>query len=381
MKKNPFVRISALLLTLLLTLSALSSCGFLTAGFNFDVDFGGGTEKSTEAEENVTPLPEGASFSIHFIDVGQADAILIRCDDQTMLIDGGNAEDSNVIYSVLKANQITHLDYIVCTHEHEDHAGGLLGALTAATVGTAIIPLEQPINGNKSDRYIKFLNKVKETGGTLQVAKKGQTFNLGSAGVTVLAPIAETDDVNETSVVLRVVFGKTSFLFTGDAGRVSEKAMLDAGVTLKSTLLKVGHHGSAGSTTYNFLKEVDPEVGIIMVGTGNTYGHPTEAALSRLRDADVTLYRTDLQGDIFVTSDGEKLTVTTKRNAVTPVNPTDTGETRQGVSEYAAIGNLNSKVYHTPTCSNLPAEANRIYFTTNEEAEQAGYKPCGSCHR
>ena len=151
---------------------------------------------------------------------------------------------------------------------------------------------------------------------------------------------------------------------------------------LASTLLKVGHHGSSTSTSYRFLREVAPKYGVISVGTDNEYGHPTETVLSRLRDADVTLYRTDLQGDIICRSDGTDLTFTTAKNNGVPTNPTESDRTESdsaAVTEYAYIGNLSSKLFHETDCSSLPGEANRIYFTSREEAIAAGYTPCGRC--
>jgi len=146
--------------------------------------------------------------------------------------------------------------------------------------------------------------------------------------------------------------------------------------------LKVGHHGSNTSTSYRFLRFVAPEYGVISVGTDNDYGHPTETILSRLRDADVTVYRTDLQGDIICTSDGKNVTFTTKKGSGVITNPTESDRTESdsaAVTEYAYIGNLNSKLYHKPTCSSLPGEENRIFFTTKAEAEAASYTPCGKC--
>ena len=323
-------------------------------------------------------VPENSSFAVHFIDVGQADAALIVCAGQTMLIDGGNAEDSNLIYSYLQKQKITHLDYVVCTHAHEDHVGGLSGALTAATVGTVLAP----VTDYDSKVFQNFVAKARERGREITVPRAGDVYQVGDATVTVLGPQKAYDETNDTSIVLRVVFGKTSFLFTGDMESSAEKDLLEAGVELKSTVLKVGHHGSTTSTSYQFLRAVAPTYGVISVGTDNQYDHPNEDVLSRLRDADVTLYRTDLQGDIICTSDGANVTFTTQKTTDQPINPTEPDKSGSGdasVTEYAYIGNLNTKTYHLPTCAHLPAEKNRIYFTTKEEAIEHGYTACGSC--
>jgi competence protein ComEC len=171
-------------------------------------------------------------------------------------------------------------------------------------------------------------------------------------------------------------------LFTGDAERDAENAILENGVDISCDLLKVGHHGSETSTSYRFLREVAPTYGVISVGVGNSYGHPHEEPLSRLRDADVKLYRTDLQGDVICKSDGVNLTFTTAKNSGAITNPTDPDRTESdtaAVTEYTYIGNVSSKKFHAPDCKSLPDESNRIWFTTREEAVSAGYSPCGNC--
>ena len=256
-------------------------------------------------------LPEGSSFAVHFIDVGQADAILVLCDGKTMLIDGGNKADSNLMYAYLQKHNISHLDYVIGTHAHEDHIGGIAGALQYATVDTVYCPTKS----YSTQAFKNFVKAVNNRGANIEIPTIGTTFNLGSAVCTILAVNTDNKDLNNTSIVMRVVYGENSFLFTGDAEDVVEKKLLESGVTLKSDVLKVGHHGSNSSTTYTFLREVMPEYAVICVGSDNTYGHPTENTLSRLRDADVTTFRTDKQGDIICVSDGKNITFNPSRNA------------------------------------------------------------------
>lgn len=336
------------------------------------------TEQTT-AHEGVGGAPLDSDFEIHFIDVGQADAALVISGGKTMIIDGGNAEDSNLIYSYLKKQGITHLDYVVCTHAHEDHVGGLSGALTAATAGQVLAP----VTDYNSKAFRNFVAKAADRGCAVKVPEAGDRFLLGEAEVTVVGPLKTYDDPNNTSIILRIVYGSTSFLFTGDMESDAERDLLDAGVTLNSTVLKVGHHGSDTSTSYRFLREVAPTFGVISVGTDNQYGHPHDIVLSRLRDADVTLYRTDLQGDVICRSNGVKVSFNTAKNNGTVTNPTESDRPESDtavVTEYAYIGNVNSQIFHTPECSSLPAETNRIWFTTRDEAVSAGYSPCGRCH-
>ena len=256
--------------------------------------------------------------------------------------------------------------------------GGLAAALTYADAGTVYCP----VTSYNSKAFQNFSDKAAARGKELIKPDPDTVFALGSAQVTVLAPRADYSDNNNKSIVLRIVYGETSFLFTGDAARESEADMLASGAVLKSTVLKVGHHGSESSTTYPFLREVDPDYAVISVGKGNSYGHPTDEALSRLRDAGVTVYRTDLQGDIICTSDGKTVTFATQRNSDAVTNPTETdssGSDTQAGAEYAYIGNLNTKKFHLPTCGNPPEENNRIWFLTRQEAIDAGYIPCGIC--
>ena len=226
---------------------------------------------------------------------------------------------------------------------------------------------------------VKYLD---QQGTSITVPSVGDTYSLGEASVTVLGPTKDYDETNDTSIVLKVQFGSTSFLFTGDQEADAEKDLIASGADLKADVLKVGHHGSNTSTSYQFLREVAPEYAVISCGTDNQYGHPHSETLSKLRDADCTVYRTDLQGDITCVSDGTTLTWTTaKRASDAEVNPTTADGSGQNSTDTTGtyIGNINSQVFHKPTCNSLPAEQNQIQFSSREEAVSAGYTPCGRC--
>ena len=194
----------------------------------------------------------------------------------------------------------------------------------------------------------------------------------------VLLSVTGYSETNNTSLVLRIDYGSTSFLLTGDMEKTAETDLVNSGANLKADVLQVGHHGSSTSTGYLFLNVVLPEMGVISCGTGNKYGHPHEETLSILRDAKVDVYRTDLQGTITIGSDGQNFTVGTEHFVPdSQLNPTDPSSS--STAQQAYIGNVNSKKFHLPTCPNLPAEKNQVLFSSYDEAIAAGYTPCASC--
>ena len=345
-----------------------------------------------------------STFSIHFIDVGQADAALVECDGKYMLIDGGNKEDSNVIHSVLKKADVKHLEMVVGTHAHEDHIGGLPGAYSYTTADITLCPVES----YNSDAFRDFAEYAEKNGGGITVPSVGDSYKLGSATVTILG-VNGGSDTNDTSIVLKIQYGETVFLFTGDAEREAEQAILASGADLSATVLKVGHHGSETSTSYLFLREIMPAYAVISVGKGNTYGHPTEDALSRLRDAGAKVYRTDLQGDIRCTSDGKTVSLEVERNADADTLAPAANNTQSSSSDTKNdsktepaptpdptpapqpdpvpdgpyyILNTGSKKFHESDCDSADEilSSNKEYYTgTAEELMEKGYSPCGNC--
>ena len=329
-------------------------------------------EQSGLVLDTISELSDDSEFIVYYLDVEQAAAAFIICDGYTMLIDGGDVGSSSLIYSFLNRHEIDHLDFIVNTHPHADHVGGLAGALNrVSSVGT-VFGSATEYDTRAFENFVKYLH---EHGVDITIPKAGDSFLLGSALIEILAPVRNYNDVNNNSIVLKITYGETSFLFKGDAERESEIDILEAGYDVSATVLKVSHHGSDTSTTYPFLRAVMPEVAIISVGQDNQYGHPHDNLLSRLRDADVTIYRTDLQGDIIITSDGYNITVVTQRNFDIITNPTEAV-----VEEFTHIGNSNSKKFHRPDCHTLPAEHNRVELASRQHAVDDGFEPCGNCN-
>ncbi len=269
--------------------------------------------REEKAQKAAAALPEDSTFEICFFDVGEADSALVECDGHYMLIDGGLPESSDFLYSYLETYSIRHLDYIVCSHAHIDHVGGLAGALKYASVGTAFAPVAE----YESRSFNSFLRYLNAHGGSITMPEPGDAVMLGSARVTFIGPVdkelAELN-ANNSSIILRIEYGATSFLFTGDAEIAEELSVIDSGQTLKSTLLKVGHHGSYTSSTTDFLNAVLPEYAVISAGKDNEHGHPHDVVLERLSEYCKKVYRTDLDGEIVCRSDGKKLSFETERN-------------------------------------------------------------------
>ena len=350
-----------------------------------------GTAQTESVTKTITPKDttdySEHSFAVHYIDVGQGDAALVLCDDKTMLIDGGKPHASSIIYTYLKNLNIDYLDYIVASHADDDHIGGLSAPLAKMKVGNVLAPETEA----DTRSYESLKNKTAEQGLTITHPKPGECLDFGSSKIEFYGPITESkSDRNNGSVVMKIIYGDTSFLFTGDAEREEEQEILNAGYDLSATVLKVGHHGSKNSTTYPFLREIMPKYAVISVGD-NSYGHPTEDTLSRLRDADVIVYRTDIQGDIIAISDGKNVTITTKKNENAQTNPTENEKStsaqnsenaiNQKICEY--IGNANTKKFHYPECGAVSQmkEKNKVYLNcTRDEAIKDGYTPCGRCN-
>lgn len=328
---------------------------------------------------------------IHFLDVGQADAAILQCGDEVMMIDGGESSESSLIYSYLtKTLGITRIDYMIATHPHADHIGGLSGALNACSVEVVY----SPVTSYDSKQFSSLVKYTQKQGRNLTVPEVGDSFTFGDAQVQFLSPSQTYSNINDCSIVVRITHGSNTFLFAGDAEWDAEHDMLLSGYDLSATVLKVGHHGSDTSTSYVFLREVMPQYAVISCGEGNSYGHPTEAVLSRLRDAGTQLFRTDLQGDIVCVSDGNELTFAVEKNTdyesiwqgadsdVSVLPPAYEEAEKPDSSAAVYIGNKKSKKFHYASCSSVKdmKEKNKVELNTREEAIEKGYVPCKNCN-
>lgn len=258
--------------------------------------------QSAEDRKNTVTVPMDGLY-VHYIDVGQGDSELVCCNGEYMLIDAGEPDASDAVLEYLDRHGIDKLDYLVCTHSHSDHCGGLDAVVESLEVETVFT---SPYAGD-SPSYEIFTDAVYDAGLELTVPELGESYRLGEASFSFIGPVEDYDNTNDDSLVMRLEYGDTSFLFTGDMTAKAEKDLINDGASLRCDVLKVGHHGSSGSSCYQFLYEAQPGIGVISCEKGNSYGHPHEETLSRLDDADVTVYRTDLEGSIVIFSDGMKV--------------------------------------------------------------------------
>lgn len=310
--------------------------------------------------------PGRRGMTVHFLDVGQADCALVECGGEFLLIDGGNVDDGRLVVSYLEQLGVEQLQTVICTHAHEDHAGGLAAVL-------AVFPTERvycPTRTYSSRYFENFLNYVDQQRLEITLPVPGDSFSLGGARVTILGPVKSYPEPNDTSIVCRVDFGENSFLFTGDMEKTAETDLVESGAFLNCDVLKMGHHGSDTSTGYWFLREVDPEYTLISVGADNSYGHPHEEPMSRLRHQGTVVLRTDRLGTVLAHCDGTDITFTWEKQNASPENVVYTG---------IYIGNSKSLRLHSQECGSLPGEKNRVEFATIQEALDAGYTLCTGC--
>lgn len=274
------------------------SCVLLFSGCTYS-DYGTDSESDNQEE-----------IQVHFIDVGQGDSSLIITDDFTVLIDAGEKGCGEIVNSYLAEHNIENLDYIIATHPHSDHIGGLPEVISQNDVGTVIIPHISDDKIPTTKIYGQFLQAIDDKDCKLEEAYTGEVINLGIAEMKVLAPVNDDySDLNNFSVVTELEFENVRFLFTGDAETKSENEIIDSGMLESADVLKVGHHGSSSSSGEAFLDIVKPEYAVISCGEGNSYGHPNEDTIERLLKYTDSIYRTDLQGNIVFTSDGTDIEV------------------------------------------------------------------------
>lgn len=293
-----------------------------------------GSEHNTEINESLT----GKNLTVHFLDVGQADSALLEFNGKTILIDAAEQDQGKNIAEYLHARGISRLNYVVATHPHSDHIGGMETILNE-------FPVENFIDSgypHTSKTYENMLNTIDGKNIPFQVAKKGEKIELDSAlNIEILNPDSQySDELNENSIVLKISYGEVSFLLMGDAGLETEERIMKAGDNLDSNILKVGHHASTSGSGESFITAVSPEVSVIEVGAGNDYGHPHAEVLERLQKVS-RVFRTDLDGTITITTNGLTYSVTTEKTGTSAGTPEKTG-TKETSDENGAYSSTTS---------------------------------------
>lgn len=387
-------------------------------------------EPEEPKEPEKEPLKEIRDLKVHFIDVGQGDSILIQLPNgETALIDAGSKDSGELVVEYLKKQEVKEIDYLIASHPHKKHIGGLPEVIKSFDVNNIYIP---DISRDTED-YKKLLSAIKEKDLDKNITKAEDTLiDLDGLSFTALAPDEniDDDDLNNHSIVLKLTYKNNSFLFTGNAEAKSEQSIIDNDYDLRSSVLKVAHYGSNTSTTDQFLEKIKPNHAIISVNSDNKYGYPNKAVIDKLTNSNAKIHRTDEKGTIVFTSNGTELKVEfkktkqAKKENAPPKQKTEkpketTKETKQNVSQSSQTqtskkkssqssssgsnksggggsGNTASKPkppetdnvaevyitetggkYHTGGCRYLKKSKIPISL---QKAKSQGYEPCGVCH-
>ena len=247
------------------------------------------------------------TLDITYLDVGQADSILIQNEGHNMLIDAGNNEDGPLLVQYFKEQNITKFDYLITTHPHEDHIGGMDDIIN----NFDIEKIYMPDITTTTKTFLDVLEAIEKKNMTYDVPNINQNFTLGNTLFQVIYTGNDKKNLNNSSIILKATFKNTSYLFTGDATSEVEKKILNKDI--QATVLKVGHHGSKYSTTTDFLNKVNPKYAIISVGKNNSYNHPNQVTINKLEKKNIEIHRTDQEGSIFLKSDGKTINITSKK--------------------------------------------------------------------
>lgn len=364
--------------------------------------------------------PDGYSqepLEVHYIDVGQGSATLLKSGRHAMLIDTGDSDQGTKIQLYLTKQGVENLDYLVLTHPDADHIGGAPVIITKFGIGQLFLSNYE--KDNKTTQKVRDAMQYK--GLTASDCQVGDTYTLGNASFTILAPVKEYADSNNASIALMVQNGNNRFLFTGDCEAEAEADLIASGADLSADVYLAGHHGSDTASSQAFMDAVSPTYAVISCGEGNSYGHPHAEVLNRFRSMGIQVFRTDEQGSVIAESDGTGITWNCApsetwqtgertKNAQTgaeiqPANETDAAAAQDmptaGQSDAVTlpaqeqkpvvadetpqagnyIGNRNNGKLHKASCSYLPDPQNQVPFTTREEAVAAGYDdPCKRCN-
>lgn len=361
-------------------------------------------EKPSNAPEKPSNAPEkpdtDPEISLTMLDVKQGLSILVESAGEYAIYDGGGRETSSYVVAYLKQHNIDHLKYMFVSHYDEDHIAGLVGVLKTVPTDLIIWPAYE----TDTAIYTSLVNAVEDQQVAAHYPVQGETYELGSSSIDVLSA-GETPSAsdNNRSVVVKLTCGDFSCLITGDAEAEEEALLLQENQPLASNLYIVGHHGSASSSTPEFIDAVNPEVAWISCGLENSYGHPTTQTLNTLQQHGIRIFRTDKQGEVTCQSNGEEIRFDQEycedwtagdsggpqevfsigNNEITDNNgPTEISRTVVS-QDLTYVVNTNTKRFHDPSCNSVQTmkEKNTMYSDqTRDELIADGFKPCGNCH-
>lgn len=338
-------------------------------------------------EETPVKTVERTGFSMTMLDVSQGLSLLIEADGRYMLYDGGGQSRSSYVVSYLKRQGVSELDYMVASHYDEDHISGLIGVMNT----TKVDKLLSPDYTRDTHIYDSFRAKVADKGIPEEHPLRGAHYKLGTADISVLGPNQYDPGAdNDNSIVLKITYGDFKCVLSGDAESEEEYSVLRNNTDIRADLYVVGHHGSADSSSKEFVQAIAPKYAFLSVGKDNAYGHPNPVTLNTLMENNVQLFRTDQQGEVTVTSDGQSVSINKPPVDITIGDPSAAAD-RQQVEEnptgdshkYVLNTNPSRKRIHRPDCrsvQDIKQENFQYSDKTLEELIAEGYTPCGNCH-
>lgn len=402
---NKFNRFNKMLIMLIVILMIIGGCSPINNDVNAENPIN--VNKENVKADNKIPVDDAkidqvieGELEVHFIDVGQGDSILIKQGEHNMLIDAGDNHKGKDVVDYLRNENIKSLDYVIGTHPHADHIGGLDDVINSFEISKVIMPDKM----HTTKTFEDVLNAIYSKNLKITKAVAGNEYELGNAKFTVLAPISNNDsNLNNHSVSIRLEYGNNSFMFTGDAENIAEQEIVNNGMNIQADVLKAGHHGSNTSNSDSFVNKVNPQYVVIQVGEGNKYNHPNTDIIEKFENMEIEIYRNDLHGTVVAKSDGKKIEFSINKGAAPKIknnnsntlsgnaSPLDNPksdvekpivEEKIIVNESIStefIGTKTTKKFHKNNCRHIPKEDNRVYFNTLKEALDSGFEACKIC--
>ncbi len=332
---------------------------------------GGCLNVEINAENNVG-MSEGEE-KVHFIDVGQGDSILVESNGEYMLVDAGEEDKGDTVTDYLMQLGVESIKYAVATHPHSDHIGGMDDVINGFKVENIIMPDAS----NNTRSFENLLDAVENNNVNAIKAEPGSSFTLGDFKCDILGPLSVSDDMNNNSVVIKLVCGNDKILLTGDCSKSEENEILNSGADLSADLLKAGHHGSSTSSSEKFIKAVNPLAAVISCGKNNDYGHPHKEVVDLYTNMGIEMYRTDDLGTVVAECSGNGIKINGSSVADTLEENNKDNEIQ---TENVYILNTKSKKYHKTDCGSIKNIKNKEeYKGSADELKAMGYSPCGNC--